>query len=80
MAHTYKIKPLEWRYFGSQKHEGAQTNKYLHVIHFEDNDLFWAVFCWGRGIESREFKTESAAKAWIEEQHIAKVREYLEEL
>ena len=88
MAFTYKIKPLEWdmshRDVGSptifwykpkssvlptcEVVAGLSKGKPVITANVGGNDF------------RRDFATVSEAKAWIEERHIDKVREYLEAL
>ena len=91
MAHTYKIKPLEWvkikpSFWNSNINTFAALNAALDdcrvVVWYEDNSKRVTAYIgedYKQG-DRREFVTEDDAKAWIEERHIAKVREFLEVL
>ena len=77
MALTYKIRPLVWNEFVYKCDNALKARKYNYLIYF-DRDCDWlAIFS---DTEYDAFITLDEAKAWVEEKHTAKVREYLEAL
>ena len=77
MAHTYKIKPLQWIEFEYNGGSGFRTNGYDCLVYFDKDGDWSAIFS---DYTSHFFDSKEKAMGWIEERHIAKVREYLEAL
>jgi hypothetical protein len=90
MANTYKIKPLEWvtikpPFWNSNINRfkaSSPLDDCRFAVFYEDDTKKVVAYIGGRYNQGdrREFVTEDDAKAWIEERHIAKVREFLEVL
>jgi hypothetical protein len=74
VAFTYKIKPLTWGPFshGIYPHEYVEANVEV--------DTTAGGFVASFGSERYYGISLDDAKQWIEEQHIAKVKKYLEEV
>ena len=77
MAHTYKIKPLQWKQIHNYRWAAIDSISRLVII-FDVRSQSYDLWC--EAVVVDNFRSLSKAQAFAEEYHIAKIREYLEAL
>lgn len=77
MAHTYKIKPLQWEEYQDEKSHYFRNRTFDYVAYL-DADGDWSVILDCGKIEW--FPSKEEAVVWAEEEHTKKAKKYLEAL
>ena len=77
MAHTYKIKPLQWKQIHNYRWAAIDSISRLVII-FDVRSQGYDL--WSEFVVVDHFRSLNKAQAFAEEYHIAQVRDYLEVL